>query len=45
MKSVTTSSTGRAPVTLGSPKAGNYRLMVAETPTVWASYSTAVRGR
>jgi hypothetical protein len=45
VKSATTSSTGRATITLGSPKSGNYRLTVAETPTVWASYSTPVRGR
>ena len=45
VKSVKTSSTGRATVTLGSPKAGNYRLVVGETPTVWAAYSTPIRGR
>jgi hypothetical protein len=44
VKSVTTSSTGKATVTLGSPKSGSYRLTGAETATVWASYSTPVRG-
>ncbi|MGY2128113.1 hypothetical protein [Blastococcus sp. SYSU DS0617] len=45
VKAVTTSSTGKATVTLPSPKAGNYRLKVAETPTVWAAYSRTVTGR
>ncbi len=45
VKSVTTSSTGKATVSLSSPKSGNYRLVVAETPTVWAAYSTTVKGR
>jgi hypothetical protein len=45
VKSATTTSTGKATVTMGAPKTGNYRLMVAETPTVWTSYSTAVKGR
>jgi hypothetical protein len=45
VKAVTTTSTGKATVTLASPKAGSYRLSVGETSTVWASYSTPVRGR
>jgi hypothetical protein len=44
VKSVTTTSTGRATVSLGTTKTGNYRLVVAETPTIWASYSKSVRG-
>lgn len=43
--SVTTSSTGKATVSLAAPKAGSYRLKVAETPTVWAAYSSTVQGR
>lgn len=43
--SVTTSSTGKATVSLAVPKAGSYRLKVAETPSVWASYSPIVQGR
>jgi hypothetical protein len=45
VKSVTATSTGRATVTLGAPKSGSYRLMVGETPTAWASYTTPVKGR
>ena len=45
VKSVKTSSTGKATVSVTSPKAGNYRLVIAETPTVWAAYSTTVKGR
>lgn len=45
VKSATTTSTGKATVSLSAPKSGNYRLKVAETPTVWASYTSAVRGR
>lgn len=45
VKSVTTSSAGKATVTLAAPKAGTYRLKTAETSTVWASYSKAVQGR
>ena len=45
VKSVTTSSSGAATVTLAAPKAGSYRLKAAETPTVWASYSKTVQGR
>lgn len=45
VKSVTTTSTGRATVTMGAPKSGHYRLLVAETPTVWASWSSPVKGR
>jgi hypothetical protein len=29
----------------GTTKAGNYRLVVAETSSVWAAYSTTVAGR
>ena len=45
VKSVQTSSTGRATVSVSSPKAGNYRLVVGETPTVWAAYSRTIKGR
>jgi hypothetical protein len=45
VKSVTTTSTGKATVSLGTAKAGNYRLVIGETPTVWAAYSTTVKGR
>jgi hypothetical protein len=45
VKAVRTTSTGRATVSIGSPKAGSYRLAVAETPSVWAAYSTPVRGK
>jgi hypothetical protein len=45
VKSAKTSSTGKATVSLGTAKTGNYRLMVAETPTVWASYSSPIKGR
>jgi hypothetical protein len=43
--SVKTSRTGKATLSLTTPKSGSYRLKAAETPTVWASYSSAVRGR
>jgi hypothetical protein len=45
VKSVTATSTGKATVTLGAPKSGSYRLMVAETATVWKSYTSAVKGK
>ena len=45
VKSATTSSTGKATISLTSPKSGNYRLKVAETPTVWAAYSSTIKGR
>jgi hypothetical protein len=45
VKSVTTSSTGRATVNSGILKPGLYRLKVAETPTVWAAYSPGSPGR
>lgn len=45
VKSVTTSRTGKATVSVVAPKAGNYRLVVAETPSVWAAYSRTVKGR
>jgi hypothetical protein len=32
-------------ISLTSPKSGNYRLKVAETPTVWAAYSSTIKGR
>lgn len=45
VKSVTTSSTGKATVSVSSPKAGSYRLKIAETDTTWAAYSRTVKGR
>ena len=45
VKSATTSGTGKVTIGLSSPKAGNYRLVVGETQTVWAAYSTTVKGR
>jgi hypothetical protein len=45
VKSAKTSSTGKAALSGASPKAGNYRLVIAETPTVWAAYSTTIKGR
>lgn len=45
VKSVRTSSTGRATVSITRPETGNYRLVVGETPTVWAAYSRVVKGR
>jgi hypothetical protein len=45
VKAAKTSSTGKVTVSLATPKTGSYRLAVAETPTVWAAYSSAVRGR
>ena len=44
-KSVYTSSTGTATVTVTAPRTGNYRLVIGETPTVWAAYSTTILGR
>ena len=44
VKSVRTSSTGRATVSVARPELGNYRLVVGETPTVWAAYSRTIRG-
>jgi hypothetical protein len=43
VKAAATSSTGRVTLSV-VPKAGQYRLMVKETGTVWASYSSTVRG-
>lgn len=45
VKSVRTSSAGTATVSLTTAKTGNYRLVVGETPSVWASYSRTVAGR
>jgi hypothetical protein len=45
VKSATTSSTGKATISLSYPKSGNYRLKVAETATVWAAYSSTTKGR
>lgn len=45
VKSETTSRTGEVTIGVASPRSGEYRLAVAETPTVWASYSTTVPGR
>ena len=41
----TTSSSGEVTFRVASPKSGDYRLVVAETATVWASYSYTVPGR
>jgi hypothetical protein len=43
VKAATTSGAGRVTLSV-APKAGHYRLMVKETDTVWASWSTVVRG-
>ena len=45
VKATTSSSTGKVTMTVASPKSGSYRLLVAETNTVWAAYSSAVAGR
>jgi hypothetical protein len=45
VKATTASSTGKVTMAIASPKSGSYRLMVAETNTVWAAYSSAVAGR
>jgi hypothetical protein len=45
VKSATTSGAGTVTLSVTSPKSGDYRLAVAETPTVWASYSYTVPGR
>jgi len=45
VKSATTSSTGRGTVGIAAPKSGNYHLVVAETPSVWKSYTSSVKGR
>lgn len=44
VKAGTTNSAGKVTLSV-VPKYGAYRLMVKETPTVWASYSGAVRGK
>lgn len=44
VKSVTTSSTGRASGTIASPKRGSYFFKVGETPTVWASGANSFPG-
>jgi hypothetical protein len=43
--SYTYTASATAHLSVGTTTAGNYRLVVAETPTVWASYSTSVKGR
>jgi hypothetical protein len=43
LKAVKTSSAGKATVSV-SPKAGEYRLGIAETSTVWAVYSSSTPG-
>jgi hypothetical protein len=43
VKAVKTSSTGKATVSV-APKAGQYRLGIAETSTVWADYSSSTPG-
>jgi hypothetical protein len=44
VKAATTNSAGKATVSVVA-RSGAYRLMIKETPTVWASYSAAVRGK
>jgi hypothetical protein len=44
VKAGTTNSAGKATLSV-VPRSGAYRLMIKETPTVWASYSSAVRGK
>jgi hypothetical protein len=43
--SYTYTASATAHLSVGTTSAGNYRLVVAETPTVWASYSSTVKGR
>lgn len=43
VKATPTSSTGRVTLSV-IPKSGSYRLMVKETSTVWAGYSSTVAG-
>jgi hypothetical protein len=43
VKAATTGSTGRVALSI-VPKDGSYRLMVKETDTVWAGYSSTVAG-
>jgi hypothetical protein len=45
VKSARASSAGKVTISVASPRSGSYRLMVAETNTVWAAYSAAVAGR
>ena len=45
VRSVTTSSTGKATVSVATTKPGAYRLKIAETPTVWAAYAPVLRIR
>ena len=42
VKAARTSSAAKVTISVMSPKAGSYRLKVAETNTVWAAYSQAV---
>lgn len=44
VKAATTSGSGRVTLSV-APKYGQYRLMVKETATVWAGYSSVVRGK
>jgi hypothetical protein len=44
VKAATTNSTGKVTLSV-VPKYGQYRLMVKETSSVWASYSATVRGK
>jgi hypothetical protein len=44
VKAGTTSSSGRVTLSV-KPKYGQYRLLIKETDTVWASYSSIVRGK
>jgi hypothetical protein len=44
VKAATTDRAGRVTLSV-APKYGSYRVMIPETATVWASYSTTVRGK
>lgn len=45
VKGVKTARGGKATISVTSPKAGNYRLAIAETQTVAAAYSRTIKGR
>jgi hypothetical protein len=45
VKAATTSSAAKVTISVASPKWGSYRLKVGETNTVWAAYSSTIKGR